>query len=338
MRDKFRLLIHESTGQKYEDLFVKIMRYADTSFQPVKAHGNIGDRGNDGFNKNTGRYYQVYAPENLPSNTKSSIQKMKNDFNKLLSFWNKICPIKEYCFVVNDKYKGVSPHIYEVLYELKIKHNLRDTSILLAQNLEEIFFSLKPNIINSIISTNYNEINRKDFYEYLVDEITNKMHLRYWPTISEKLSASSIENFIVNCFSEVTTIIYKTAFPRTIISLESSIQVLANRIDALILHFTNSKLTFLVDNNKSWCKDMRWKKEWINDQNEYKRKYKEYDKWDDQLYILHYDLVHALNLFAKEVRNHIDPNYFMCQQFTIVDTLSRYNGLVGYEVIPNNFK
>lgn len=39
IRTPFRLLVHESEGQKYEDLFVKIMSYSDPGFRPVKAYG-----------------------------------------------------------------------------------------------------------------------------------------------------------------------------------------------------------------------------------------------------------------------------------------------------------
>jgi hypothetical protein len=38
MIDRFKLLAHESSGQAYENLFVKIMVY-DEFFKLVKAHG-----------------------------------------------------------------------------------------------------------------------------------------------------------------------------------------------------------------------------------------------------------------------------------------------------------
>lgn len=43
-RNMFRLQIHESNGQKFEDLFTKIMGYMEPDFRAVKPHGNIGDR------------------------------------------------------------------------------------------------------------------------------------------------------------------------------------------------------------------------------------------------------------------------------------------------------
>jgi hypothetical protein len=144
MRNRFKLLVHESIGQGYEDLFVKIMTYADNSFKPVKAHGNIGDRGNDGWSSINGRYYQSYAPEDLPSNTDSAIKKLKNDFSKLEEYWGSISAVREFIFVVNDKFKGVSPHISKTLEEIKVEHSLSHVEVMLASDLErELFIAIK---------------------------------------------------------------------------------------------------------------------------------------------------------------------------------------------------
>ncbi|MDC5842519.1 hypothetical protein OPW33_24645 [Vibrio europaeus] len=151
MRTKFRLVVHESTGQKYEDLFVKIMSYADINFKPVKAHGNIGDRGNDGWSSVSGRYYQSYAPDDLPENTENAIKKMKADFIKLKSFWDAICPVKEFVFVVNDKFLGVSPHITSAINEIKAENNLSHVEIFGASDLERTLFSLSTDQIAQIV-------------------------------------------------------------------------------------------------------------------------------------------------------------------------------------------
>lgn len=76
----FKLKVHESNGIEYENLFSKVMSYYRPGFDKVKPHGNIGDRGNDGWVYGAGIYYQVYAPEDLPSNEKKSLDKLKADF------------------------------------------------------------------------------------------------------------------------------------------------------------------------------------------------------------------------------------------------------------------
>ena len=79
-----RLFVYEADAQQYENLFIKIMGAYKKGFQPVKPHGNIGDRGNDGWVKDEGIYYQVYAPEDI---TKNSL-----DFN----LWLKHFPWKNF--------------------------------------------------------------------------------------------------------------------------------------------------------------------------------------------------------------------------------------------------
>lgn len=313
------------------------MGYADISFKPVKAHGNIGDRGNDGWCANGGKYFQVYAPEDLPSNDATSIKKMGIDFEKLFSYWSVISPIQQYTFVVNDKYKGVSPHIYKAIHDLKVRHNLNDAKIFLALDLEYLLFAQNPDVIDSVLGGG-SFGGEKSIYEHLIDELTRKMHLQFWPVISENLIANSIESCVVDGFSEASMIVFKTVLPNTIPSLESSVKNLVDRANALCTHFTDSEFTYLSEDLKWWRRDMRWKKVWMDNQDEYHRKYDLYDNWRRQLYTLHCNFVYALNVFSFEVRNHVNGNYFMGQQFTVVDSLGIYNGLRGYEAIPSGYR
>jgi hypothetical protein len=151
MRNRFKLLVHESTGQTYEDLFVKIMSYHDVDFKPVKPHGKIGDRGNDGWNSKSGRYYQVYAPEDLFKNTEKATIKLNEDFDKLKLYWDSISSVREFIFVVNDKFKGVSPHITKAITALKDKHKLLKVEILLSGDLENILFNLNQEQISQVL-------------------------------------------------------------------------------------------------------------------------------------------------------------------------------------------
>lgn len=175
MRTVFKLLVHESEGQKYEDLFVKIMSYSDPGFKPVKAYGSIGDRGNDGWVANNGRYYQSYAPETLPSNTKNALRKLNDDFEKLKIFWDPISSVREFYFVINDKFKGVSPHIYEAVEQLKLMHGLDTAEVFLASQLESKLFVLSNDqikqVLNSFESTPHaHNLKVVDFYEVQNDD------------------------------------------------------------------------------------------------------------------------------------------------------------------------
>ena len=57
VRKAFKLRIHESNGNAFEDLFCDVMRASNKNFKKVKPQGRIGDRKNDGFIQSEGKYY-----------------------------------------------------------------------------------------------------------------------------------------------------------------------------------------------------------------------------------------------------------------------------------------
>ena len=76
----FKVRVHESDGNAFESLFTTVMRYSDKGFKPVKPQGRLGDRKNDGFIKEKGTYYQVFAPENLKRKTKQGYSQASRRF------------------------------------------------------------------------------------------------------------------------------------------------------------------------------------------------------------------------------------------------------------------
>lgn len=141
---KNRILAYK--GQQFEDFFISLMSIYNTNFKPVKAYGRLGDRKNDGFDKTTGTFYQVFAPEDLnrEGTIKDGVRKLKEDFEGLYEKWNNICPIKKYYFVANDRYDGVPVPIHDMAIELSKQSSYShiDIDILGARDLEKIFNSL----------------------------------------------------------------------------------------------------------------------------------------------------------------------------------------------------
>ena len=62
LRAIFQNKIYKADGQKFEDLFTDIIKYAEPGFQQIKPYGNVGDKKNDGYIKSKGIYFQVYGP------------------------------------------------------------------------------------------------------------------------------------------------------------------------------------------------------------------------------------------------------------------------------------
>ena len=147
VRQLFQNKILRSDGQSFEDMFTKIMNYAEEQFQAIKPWGSIGDRKNDGYIRDKGIYYQVYAPEDITKSYISTIDKLKRDFSGLKAHWD---PINEFYFVVNDKYKGVHADCEKTIQKIKDEHRLIEAKFLTAKDIENILFTLEDDQVFSI--------------------------------------------------------------------------------------------------------------------------------------------------------------------------------------------
>jgi hypothetical protein len=79
-RTLFKLKIHEANGFAYESLFTLVMQYSRPELLKIKPYGNQGDRGNDAYEKNHGRYFQIFAPEDPSTSKQAAITKVQTDF------------------------------------------------------------------------------------------------------------------------------------------------------------------------------------------------------------------------------------------------------------------
>lgn len=151
-RTMFKLMIHEANGYAYEGLFARVMQYSRPQLLKIKPYGNQGDRGNDAYEKDFGRYFQIFAPEEPTASKQDAITKAQTDFEqKLLPYWGKFCTPKEYFFVFNDKYNGTNFPIEAVLSDIKTTHGLSIAEVYLAKHLEQEFIALEEDQIVSVI-------------------------------------------------------------------------------------------------------------------------------------------------------------------------------------------
>jgi len=158
----FENKIRRSDGSAFEDLFTQVMNYAEPEFEQIKPWGNIGDRKNDGFIRSKGIFYQVFAPEDISKSYPEAIAKLKKDFSGLVSQWN---PVKEFYFVVNEKYKGVNADANQTIANIVKDYSLIKGKILTAIDLERIVFDLPDELILRIVGfiPDYEQITNLDF-------------------------------------------------------------------------------------------------------------------------------------------------------------------------------
>jgi hypothetical protein len=119
----------------------------------VKPYGNIGDRKNDGFDKTTGEYFQVFAPQDIQNSSTivSATAKLDEDFKGLYNYWNDKYPIKKYHFVVNDKYKGVPPQLYTKISELETAYPNVKFYIFTSAKLEDIVLHMDIDTVTGLL-------------------------------------------------------------------------------------------------------------------------------------------------------------------------------------------
>lgn len=149
----FKTKVLQFKGQAFEDFFVSVMTKAITDFQAVKAYGNIGDRKNDGFIRTTGTYYQVFAPEDITKNKTidEAVKKLEDDFKGLYENWNDTCEIKQYYFVINDRYQGLPPPIIQKAEELNKTYADIEIKTFTVKDLEKVFGQLDEEDIFDVV-------------------------------------------------------------------------------------------------------------------------------------------------------------------------------------------
>lgn len=205
----FENKIRKSEGNAFEDLFTQIMNYAEPDFEQIKPWGSIGDRKNDGFIRSKGIYYQVYAPEDIDKNYPETIKKLEKDFVGLLAYWKNI---KEYYFVVNDKYKGVNADANQVIAKIAKDYSLKKAKILTAKDLEAILFNLSDDQIIDTVGflPNLRYITNLDF-SVLTQVIGFIMELPITPTLGVIKYPDWDEKIAFNNLSEPTKQLLDTA-------------------------------------------------------------------------------------------------------------------------------
>lgn len=150
-RALFRAKLLQSDGQAYEDLVVAVLERTVPGFRQIKPQGSKGDRKNDGYVRETGCYWQVYAPERPENKGGVAAAKATDDFLGLKAYWQPIAPVREYYFAHNDRYRGSYPDVEEALARIKSEHELRKCEPFLARHLEDLFMTLLAEDMNAII-------------------------------------------------------------------------------------------------------------------------------------------------------------------------------------------
>ena len=202
LKNKF----YEADKQSYEDLFTKIMQNQDSNFRQVKPQGRLGDGKCDGFNENTGDYFQVYAPEELDGNEAIMLSKMESSIAGLLDFWKtKGFEVKKFNYVIKDNYRNVYALVYSNAKVLAKKYNI-ECAIFICKDLEDVFMSLDEDKMIEVLGGMIPNSDDISNFEYgTMNEVVNHLKKRNARNILEKIPSNpNFDNKIIfNSLSEV---------------------------------------------------------------------------------------------------------------------------------------
>lgn len=109
----FQLKVLESSGNEFQDLFVRIMERAfPDEFEAVRPYGNQGDWKCDG--RLSRCYFQCYAPNTLTDTR--TIEKINDDLHGCIQKWGD--SVREWTFVHNSA-SGLPPRVRKYVDQLR---------------------------------------------------------------------------------------------------------------------------------------------------------------------------------------------------------------------------
>ena len=148
----FENRVYKSSGTEFQSLFGHVMRATYSGFREVSAPPYRGDGGNDGWIREKGAYYQVYAPDLQTVNPDVQAQKkIVTDFEKLLTNWHETIPVRRFYFVFNRRFTAVSAELQKIVAQLKNKYNLEDADIIESRDILDLFNALDEDKKKSIL-------------------------------------------------------------------------------------------------------------------------------------------------------------------------------------------
>lgn len=193
-------------GDAFEDLFCDLMKERFPGFQKVKPYGKIGDKKNDGFIEEEGKFYALYGPEDITKDvtTRYASTKAKSDVEGLITNWSASYELKEVFFVVNDKGNGLPAPIHEIIKQLNSSYENIKVSPLTFKDIVNIFEGLEvikmQKILGSFIPTCDIELIQfdalGDIVQYLFSNWPNFIMKdpKVWKEFDDKIRVNGLNN------------------------------------------------------------------------------------------------------------------------------------------------
>jgi len=149
-RIALELKLRKSNGDAFQDFFSLVMSKAHgDDLVRVRAYGQLGDKGCDGYLQSSGQVFACYGALNGDEGKVAYlINKMETDFARAVSAIPSI--MKEW-HMVHNLVDGLPIHAIEKLDALRKADPLRKFGFIGLEGLEERIFALKPDQIETLL-------------------------------------------------------------------------------------------------------------------------------------------------------------------------------------------
>ena len=169
----------------------------------------------------------------------------------------------------------------------------------------------------------------------LVMTATEALWLQRWRFISDHAIRGLLPEDFVDGADAFTEKVFRANWPEAYPELRAAIEGIAARANSFVSNYIE---LVVLRPNGFYAEDRSWKATMLP-QHEYKRLDEQSREWRQRHMDLLFNLVHALNLFAEEVRRCLNPRYFTYEgKFAVYDDMGVTNEGVPCMYIPDRYR
>ena len=165
-------ILYELNGTAFENFALKTLKLKYPDLIQTKPDGGEGDWATDGICMEEGIYFQAYGPEykDKDSISSSSKKKIDSNFKRALEKWTEAgLTIKEWYFVLNDKYSGAYPELIAKINKIKEENNLEKAGLILSLDLEDLvieIYNISPQKVKLLLNSPVLGVEEKDLIHF----------------------------------------------------------------------------------------------------------------------------------------------------------------------------
>lgn len=171
------------------------------------------------------------------------------------------------------------------------------------------------------------------WYSNLINAITDNLYLFSWEWLSDNILRDIVPQQFICGVSSIDSYLFKAIYPHKYPELEASMDNLIKRARQYTDHYTSNSFLDTGNNHRP----IKFYKEEYPNPN-YHSDLADYNKWNVKCTRLIFNITVALNIYAEQVRKHVNPDYFKLQgKFVVNDSIGVLNNMLPVLFLPNEY-